>query len=63
MAKMIKEFKITWRYPNQFGYKNEQYFTCYADSEAMAKQYFREKEGFNYKKIMRIESFPFEHKY
>lgn len=60
---MLKEYKITWRHREQYGYKCEQYFNCYATSEGQAKSYFREQHGFDGKRIMRVESFKYERKY
>jgi hypothetical protein len=60
---MLKTYEITWRYAEQYGYQNHQIFTCEETSEAKAKAYFREKEGFNGKKIMKVRTFQYDHRY
>lgn len=60
---MLKQYQITWRYPTQCGHNNHQIFTCSATSEFQAISYFRQKEGFNGKRIITIQSQQNERKY
>lgn len=60
---MIKEYIIVWRYPMQYGLNNEQTFSCSARTPNEAKTIFRQKEGYNRKKIMRVEEYQYKHRY
>lgn len=60
---MIKEYIIVWRYPMQYGLNNEQLFLCNARTTEEAKTIFRQKEGYNRKKIMRVEEHPYKNRY
>lgn len=60
---MLKEYIVFWRYPMQYGINNEQLFSCTATTPEMAKSYFRQKEGYNRKKIMRVEEYQYKKRY
>jgi hypothetical protein len=60
---MMHEYKIIWRYDNQMGYGNYNTFNCYANTKEMAKTIFREKYGYDRKRIVSVEQYEYERKY